>query len=383
MEHGGPFDAIVVGAGVAGCSTALFLARSGLRTAVLDRTGIGTEASGRSAGGIRQQGRVLAELPLAGESIRLWLHFRDELGGRFEYQQNGNLYVAMNPAEVEVLRETAQQQRRLGVNIEFAEGARLHELAPCLSEQVLAGNYCATDGHANPILATRFIARLAREAGATIFTNTEVLGLRVSGGRVKGVETSRGFLTAGAVALTTGPWTPLLTEPLGVRIPVMARRTQVCLTTPVVPLVKQFISGNTVYLNQTAAGNIMIGGGGSWERLGYSTESSDSSLARFARRGAQLVPALAGLRMLRAWGGVLDITPDHTAIIDHLPGVQGVVFGCGFCGHGFAMGPVTGKILAELIVDGRSRLPTDGVRLSRFPPDFDFAANYRAVPEPV
>lgn len=383
MEHLGSFDLAVIGAGVVGSSAAYFAAKLGARVALIDKSLPGTEASGRNAGGIRQQGRLPAELPLAMHSIRLWQHFRDDLGGQFEYEQSGNLYLGLTEREVEILKAAAERQQKAGLPVQFLGPAEVRELAPALTHRVLAANYCATDGHANPILATRFISRVAVGAGARLFDRTRVLNFEISGGRVTGLVTDKGRLGCRAVIAACGPWTVELGRQIGLNIPLMPRRTQILVTTPLPPILRQFVSGNTVYIRQSHSGNLHMGGGGAWEEVGFDRENSFHSLRRFVARATDLLPSVASTSVLRSWAGTLDVSPDGGPLIGPAPGVDGLILAVGYTGHGFAMGPGSGDVTARLALGMEPGVEIGGISPARFPPDFDFGSKYVRTPEPA
>ncbi len=377
-------DVVVVGAGIVGTTAAFFLSqRADLRVIVVERDRPAYGASGRSGGGVRQQRRSPPELPLVQESVRLWQYFRDVEGAPIEYQQKGNLQVAMTPADAEVLKKQAGAETQAGLAVEFLTAEDVRKIEPLISPEVCGANYCATDGDANPILATRYFARHAQQNGVIFHLNTEVLEFVTDHGRITGVRTSRGLVEAGAVVVAVGPWTPKLLQTIGVQVPIIARRTQALVTVPVPPLVRTFVGGNTVYVRQTASGTLLWGGGGDWEQVGFDTASSQNFFKRVARRGSQLMPALKNFPVMRAWSGIADMTPDHTAIIGPVRRWPGLLIAAGFNGHGFAIGLAVGRVLADLVIAGQSSVPTEALSLERFPEGFDYLAHYQSIPEPI
>lgn len=383
MENLGSFDVAVIGAGVVGSSAAYFAASLGAKVALIEQSLPGTEGSGRNAGGIRQQGRLPSELPLAMHSIRLWQRMRDELGGEFEYVQNGNLYLGFSEREVEILKAAAARQRRAGLHVQFLSPADVRTLAPGVTDRVLAANYCPSDGHANPILATRFLARLASQAGVHMQMGTRVLNLEVRGDRVTGLITEKGRLECPAVIAASGAWTAALGRRIGLNIPLLPRRTQILVTTPLPHFLRQFVSGNTVYVRQSRSGNLHIGGGGSWEELGFGKENSFHSLHRFVARATDVVPAVARTSVLRSWAGTLDISPDGGPLVGKIPGVDGLIVAVGYSGHGFAMGPGSGDVTARLALGMDPGVEIAGLDPARLPSDLDFQSQYVQNPEPA
>jgi sarcosine oxidase subunit beta len=377
-------DVVVIGAGVNGCGAAYHLARDGYKVAVVEQGMIAGEGSGRNAGGIRQNGRSKAELPIAMNSVRQWMGFRDELGGEFEYVQKGNVLAGYTEKQTQDMAKDAQRQREQGLDIQHITDQKLiREMVPSLNHQVACINFVATDGKAQPFKATWFLAKLAKEKGATFHTFTKATRLVRTGDAITGVETSKGLIPTRSVILACGPWAIALLQDLGIKLPLLVRRTQACITTPMPHFIDQWLTSGTIWVHQTESGNVMIGGGGPWEPLSFTKESSLPSLQRFCRRAQQMVPGLKDARLLRGWGGCLDITPDFQLIVDKLPMVEGLVVALGTCGHGFCLGPGIGQACAEMATGRKPSLPMEGLALSRFAPGTDFEKTYKAMPEPL
>ena len=384
MEAQKAFDVVVIGAGVNGCSAAYHLARQGYSVAVVERGVIAGEASGRNGGGIRQNGRSKAELPLAQNAIAQWMRFRDEFGGDFEYVQKGNAIVGYTDEERQQMAKEAQRLKDLGLEVQHITDKKvIKELVPALTDQAICLNFVANDGKAQPFKATFFVAKLAKQHGAKFYTLTRVTKLVRKGDAVSGVETTRGFISTRSVIAASGPWTSSLLKDFGIRLPLLVRRTQACVTTPIPHCLDQFLRSGSMWLNQTAAGNVMMGGGGPWEALGFNKECTLPSLQRFSRRIQQVIPAVKNARLLRGWCGCLDLTPDFQVIVDKVREIEGLVISVGTSGHGFGIGPAVGQACAELATGRKPSVPIEGLSLYRFPPNFDFEATYKAAPEPL
>lgn len=136
-------------------------------------------------------------------------------------------------------------------------------------------------------------------------------------------------------------------------------------------------------MRQTQAGNLIVGGGGAWEELGFGHGTSFPSLHRFVARGLDLLPALARTSVLRTWAGTLDITPDGAPLVGPAPGLPGLILSAGFSGHGFALGPGAGEAAARLALGMEPGVNISGLDPARFPAGLDFAGTYHAVPEPA
>ncbi|MGN6485984.1 MAG: NAD(P)/FAD-dependent oxidoreductase, partial [Thermomicrobiales bacterium] len=211
---------LIVGGGVIGTSIAWHLARRGADVTVLEQRGIASAASGASAGGVRQQGRDLRELPLAIASIARWKDLESELGADIHYRRDGHIQVTEREDDVPRMREAIARQRAVGLDIQLVEGDDLRALVPGITPNALAGTYTATDGHANPILTTHAFATAAVRHGATIILDTRVTGIARSGDQITGVETSNGPFACDWLVLAAGAWSAGLARALDVDLPV-------------------------------------------------------------------------------------------------------------------------------------------------------------------
>lgn len=375
-------EVVIVGGGIIGCAAAYELARAGKSVVLLERDEIGGQASGRNGGGVRQQRRDLAELPLAIASIRMWAHLAEELECDVEYRREGNLACALSEEEAEQLQRSVERQRAAGLEVHFLDRAGVRDVAPAVSAAVVAGSFCSTDGHANPAVTTIAYGRAASRAGARLYPSTPVASIVIRDGTVEGVSTRSGFVRSGIVVNAAGAWARQIGLMAGVGWPIIPRRSQVAVTSPMPPFLAQFVSGNTIYCRQARSGNIHIGGSGHWEPATFDQGNSFSALRRFATRASELVPALRGTTLLRAWGGTVELTPDEIPIIGWAEGVKGFLIAAGFSAHGFALGPITGKLVCDLVMGRRPSLSLDAFRPSRFPPGLDFAAAFKRAPEP-
>jgi sarcosine oxidase subunit beta len=183
-------DVVIIGGGIVGCATAYYLSRKGRQVVIIEKdTGPGLQASGRNAGGVRQQGRRGA-LPLAMEAIRLWRDLSRELESELEYHRTGNLVLALDEeASANLEEEAAWEQAQGLLDVRMMSAAECHDMVPGLTDQVVAGKHCASDGAANPMLVTPAYARAAQRHGAVIRYGTTALELLMRGSSACGVRT--------------------------------------------------------------------------------------------------------------------------------------------------------------------------------------------------
>lgn len=362
--------AVIVGGGLVGCAIAYYLARRGLRPVLLERASIGAEASGRSAGGVRAQCRDRRERHLAMASIKLWQGLESQLGFDMEYVQGGNIRLAANEERMAQLANEAEEELADGLEVEVWNREQLRRRAPYLSDMFMGAKYCATDGIANPILATWGLAWGAKQAGATLLTHTEVVGVEVQAGQVVAILAREGGndfrIETPRLIHTGGAWTPQFSQELGIHIPVSPARNFIGVTQAMPPLFTEFVSSHDlrVYLRPARKGHIHIGGVAT--SVGTFDKLVPSEALRHLARGALIVPALEHSSFLRTWAGTLAMTPDRLPIIGPVDGIHGYMLATGFSGHGFCLAPIVGRLLCEWVVDGEPSMPLDDLRLSRF-----------------
>lgn len=364
-------EVVIVGGGIVGCAAAYYLAGRGRRVVLLEKSVIGGEASGRNGGGVRAQCRDRRERPLALASVKLWAGLEAELGFDMEYIQGGNIRMATKEDRMALLRREGEEELADGLEVQMWDRDELRRRAPYLSDVFIGAKYCPMDGTANPILASRAFGWAARRAGVTLFTRTEAVSIGTHGGRVTSV-TARdkdGDLVVEASWLihASGPWTPQLSRTVGIQVPIEPARSVIAITQRLPFLFKEFISSHDlgVYCRQAREGHVHIGG------VGAPAETFDQtmpmeSIGLLARRAAQMLPSLQSANVLRTWAGTIENTPDRVPIISPVDGKPGYIVASGFSGHGFCLGPIAGKLLSELIVDGAPSLPLHAFRLSRF-----------------
>ena len=361
-------DVLIVGAGGAGSSAALHLAQRGARVILLERGLIGGQASGVNFGGVRQQGRHPAELPIARRSREIWARLPAMLGTDCEFTVTGHLKLARNESEEADLIAYLDVARSHGIALRLIGRNALHAEYPWLGPTVVAGSYCAEDGAANPRLLAPALAHAARGAGAVIHERCEVTHFAHDGAGFT-LEAAGARFTAPVLINTAGFWGGAVASAFGEAVPVSPLSPNMLVTEPVRWFIEPNLGvvGGNVYLRQIRRGNIIFGGG-----HGENDPSVPRSrpLPDVAAQGMQLalelVPALAGVQVIRSWSGIDGEMPDGIPVIGPSLTTKGLVHAFGFSGHGFMLGPAIGAILAELVLDGKTDVPLEPFRIDRF-----------------
>jgi sarcosine oxidase, subunit beta len=368
-------DVVIIGGGITGAAAALELADEGYAVTLLERRGIAAMASGWTLGGVRQSGRHPAELPLAAAAVALWPTLNDRLDADVEYRRRGNLRLARDEEEAKTIGALVERQRAEGLDLRLLpSSADVRAVAPVISDRVLAASFCASDGHANPIKTTRAFAEAARRQGANIREGVEGRAIGVRNGRVAGVETSEGFLPASAAIVAAGVDTPVLIGPLGLDLPMSVTVVHVLQTEPLAPSLEQVfgVANADCAGRQEVDGRLRVTSGSRpWvgDAVGWSEDAlkpGAADLARLTELVAYVLPMLANAPVHRVWGGLIDLTPDALPVLDAPGAVEGLVVAAGFSGHGFCLGPISGKLLADLALGRPPRIDLAAFRLDRF-----------------
>lgn len=362
-------EVAIVGAGVSGLTIAYELVQRGVTDiVVLEKSYLGGGDSGRNGGGVRAQWTTPENIALAKGSIEAFREFSSRHGYNIWFRQGGYLFLAFTPEEAGALERNAAFQRQHGVRTELLSPAEMRSLVPAMElREVQVGAYHRGDGVLVPYPVLWGYLDAIREAGVEVFPFTEVAGIELEGGQVRGVQTTRGHLKAPAVVDAAGPWSAEVAAMAGVRVPTQPFRHEILATEPLKPFLDPMVVtlSDGFYMSQTMRGEL-VGGVTVPGDPTHSWESSLEFLRRFSRRAIQLVPRLAAVRVQRQWAGSYDVSPDHNAILGDVPDCPGFYLACGYSGHGFMISPMIGRLVAELIATGRRPPLLEPFLLSRF-----------------
>jgi len=362
-------DIVIVGGGIVGASCAYFLAERGAEVLLLEAGRIGREASGVNAGGVRQQARALPEMPLALESVRLWADLERRLEVPLEYERCGDLRIVESAEDAARLRAVAARERETGLALEWVDGAALRALVPSIAPGVLGGTFCPTGGQANPLRVAAAIGRRARDLGAIVWEGCPVQAL-ARDGEGFALDCAHGRLRASRVVLAAGAWTPIVAEGLGARLPISLFVPQMQATVPLPRVLGTVLLGFTrkLSMKQMRSGAVLVGGGkrGWGDLVTRAKGLAAESMRLGAVDAVDVLPLLGRTETTRTWVGLEGLTSDEMPIIDCLE-TDRVYVAAGFSGHGFAIGPVVGRLLAEWLLDGTPSMDVSAFRLNRFP----------------
>ena len=351
------YDVIVIGGGGHGLATAYYLAKNhGIdNVAVLEKGWLGGGNTGRNTTILRSNYLWDESAALYEHSLKLWESLSRELNYNVMFSQRGVLNLAHNTSDVRAGRRRAEANRLNGVDSSWLEPDAVKDICPILNTSVdlrypvVGATYQPRGGTARHDAVAWGFARAADERGVDIVQNCEVTGIRREGGRVTGVETSRGFVGAGKVAMVTAGHSSVLAEMAGFRLPIQSHPLQALVSEPIKPVLDTVVMSGAihVYVSQSDKGELVIGAGidsyNSYAQRG-SFHVVEGQMAALV----ELFPMFARLRMMRNWGGIVDVCPDASPIIGKTP-VEGLYLNGGWGTGGFKATPGSGWLFAWTI----------------------------------
>jgi len=369
------YDVVIVGAGVHGLGIAYYLAsRHGIRNiAVLERGYLGCGNSGRNTAIIRSNYRTPEGIPFYEESVRLYERLSRELEWNLLFSQCGHLTLAHTDSAIAGLRVRAENNQVLGVDSRLIDADEIRKLVPAMDMSdrprlpVLAALYHPPGGIIRHDAVVWGYARACDRMGVAIHPYTEVTGVRVAGGRAQSVITNRGEIAAGTVVNATAGWASMVAKLAGVTLPIVSHPLQACVTEPLKPFLDKVIVSASlhVYVNQTDKGELVIGAEID-PYQSYSLKGTLPTLEQMASYTLELFPQLSGLRVLRQWAGICDMTPDFAPIIGVSREVENYYLDVGWGTYGFKAAPAAAKLLAELIATKKTPKLIEAFSPARF-----------------
>ncbi|PKP55358.1 FAD-dependent oxidoreductase [Candidatus Atribacteria bacterium HGW-Atribacteria-1] len=353
-----------------GCCIAYNLAKLGCKDVVLfEKNSLSSGATGRCGAGIRQQFGTKMNCILARESIKIFENLSQELDYDIELNQGGYLILAYTEKEVNQFKKNVALERSLNIDARFISADEAKEIVPTLNtEGILAATFCPTDGHANPFKTNFAYAEAAQRLGVKIYTFTEVKEIETENNKIVAVKTDKEKILTPIVVNAAGGYSGTIGKMAGVDLQVYSQRHQILVTEPLDPLFRPMLMSfsRNFYCQQTPHGSILMGCGDPNEPKGYDIGASWQFAREIAQKMTTIVPLLKEVSMIRQWAGLYNMSPDAQPILGEHPQVEGFYMAIGFSGHGFMLAPVTSKLIAELILEGKTSLPIDKLDIGRF-----------------
>jgi sarcosine oxidase subunit beta len=369
-------DVLIIGGGIMGCATALFLRQRGLSVTLLETDLVGRQASGTNFGNVRRQGRPLYQLPLANRAMAIWRRARELLNIDIEYLERGHMRVCYRdrPEIAASMERYAADAAQIDLHLELLSGNALRDRFPFLGPDVLAASLSRDCGHANPRLTGPAFARAAQRLGAITHENCKAVSAAKEGTDFRVVVEDGREFRAPALLITAGAWAKAFVEGFGETVPLTSRGPNMCVTEPLPYAIGPSIGVATpetfesVYFRQVERGNLVIGG--SIQNPTFPDEyrvyvKPENSIGQWQQM-QRLIPAIARINIIRTWSGIESYLPDDQPVMGPSPSVSGLFYAFGFSGAGFQLGPGVGETMAELIATGVTDIDLSHYRIDRF-----------------
>lgn len=395
-------DVVVIGGGVVGVFTSYYLARRGLKVALLEKGRIAAEQSSRNWGWCRQQNRDARELPIATKSLDLWGRVAQETGEDTGFRRCGLQYLSNDENELGAWAKWRDFARSVGVTTHMLSAEEATERGKATGRKWKGGVFSPTDGTADTSKAVPVAARAIMAAGGTVHQNCAARGLELSGGRVSGVVTEAGTIRTKTAVMAGGAWASSFCHQLGIRFPQASVRQSILAVAPGATGLPDALHTAPVSLTRRGSGGYTLAISGRarvdptpqqfrfgrefvpmfarrWRSLSPGTfeglRQGHESLAKWSldevtpmelnrtldprpdmrqirlthRRACELLPELRDVPVSNVWAGYIDSTPDGVPAIGEVESIPGFILAAGFSGHGFGIGPGAGHMIADII----------------------------------
>jgi len=412
-------EVVIIGAGIAGCATAYFLAKAGVPVVVLEKGRIAGEQSSRNWGWVRKQGRDPRELPAIIESLKIWPGLEKEIEADIGWKQAGVTYVATNAEQMARFEEWLGFAKPYQLDSRLLTPRQTDDLLGTSGEHCLGALHTPSDGRAEPSAVVPAIAKAIERLGGRVIEGCAVRTLDTQAGRISGVVTEHGRIACSSVVCAAGAWSSLFNRNLGITLPQLRVHSSVMRTKPA-PLVTETAAwcGEFAFRRRQDGGYTIAGDGGStfeivpdafrffraffgavrmsrrdlrirlsgeffrqlrtpkhwgpdditpFERIRVLDPEPDAAvLAKALAAARAALPGFSELEIEESWAGMIDVTPDVIPVLSAVKRPEGYYIATGFSGHGFGLGPGAGLLMSELITKGEARVDLNAFRLGRF-----------------
>lgn len=412
---------VIVGGGIIGVTTALFLAQQSIPVTLLEKGRVAAEQSSRNWGWIRKQGRDADELPVVIEACRLWQQLAEECGEDIGLNQTGVTYLANSDKDMAGFEQFMKIAAIHELDTRLLDTDETAKLIKGMSRKFKGAMTTPSDMRAEPWLAVPALARLAVRKGVKIVENCAARTLEISGGRIKGVWTEAGYIETSSILVAGGAWSSLFLRRHGVSIPQLSVRVTVAATEPMPEVYPGAAADDHIAFRRRQDGGYTLAAGGSnllylgpdafrhaakylpalkvnpfgtryfpfapsdypdswstprdwapdsqspFERMRVLNPAPEPAGLRSVERNfGRLFPQFETVRLKAGWGGMIDAMPDVVPVVDRVPAVSGLFVATGMSGHGFGIGPGIGRVVADMIQGNETGHDLSRFRLSRF-----------------
>lgn len=355
-------EVVIIGGGIVGLSIAYHLAKRGMTdVVVLEKENmVGTGSTGRCAGGFRHQFSTEVNIKLSLLSVNKLQHFAEEMDQPIDFHQDGYLFLLKDADDVAAFEKNAALQRKFDIPVEFLKPEEVSRVLPNTEvklDDIIAATYCWKDGVSDPAGVTEGYRKNATRMGVPIYTDQEVVGIDVKGGRVKGVRTKDVSIATRILVNAAGPFAGVVGRMAGVDVPVVPLRRFIWTTKPFDKAPSRWtlvIDFSTGFYFHRESGGVLFGMGNREEGPTFDLSVDWNFFDKVMEIAVDRFPPIAETAIKNSWAGSYETSPDAHPILGRMPGLEGFILANGFSGHGFQHAPGVGQLIAEEILDGRA-----------------------------
>ena len=365
-------EIVIIGGGITGVASAYELAKRGAKNILLiERKFLASGSTGRCGAGVRMQWGTKTNCLLSKYAIERYEILADELDYKrgIDFTQSGYLMCAATQKEMKQFKLNVALQNSLGIPSRLLTPKEAKEIIPYINTRhMLGGTFCQKDGFLNPFHTVEAYAQAAMRLGVKIKKYAGVDEILTEGGKVVGVVCGGEKIHCEKILLATNAYTKRLTDPLNINLPLYSQRHQILVTEPVAPLQGPMFMGfaHNIYCQQSPEGSFIMGRGDDDEPRDLRVTSGWKFLSDMAENLVKLLPLLKELNVVRQWAGLYCMSPDRQPIYDKIEQYDGLYIAAGYSGHGFMFGPVTGVVMAEMMLGMTPTVDVSQMRLERF-----------------
>jgi glycine/D-amino acid oxidase-like deaminating enzyme len=385
------YDAVIIGGGVIGSCIAYYLSKEDLHLALIEKGDIASGTSSACDGNVLIADKKPGyDTRLAFISQQLLSNLREEIAYDFDYSQRGSIYIIESSEEWQVAEQYVKEQKRDGYPLRMMDKYEVHEDEPYLADDIIGGVEIACDASLNPMTFAFGLLNQSRENGLDIYDHTLVKDIELdTKGRINKVVTDKRDFDTDIVINAAGVWAPEIGKMIGLEIPIKPRQGQLLVSEKTFKVGKRKIvefgymmakfgdadykrnvspdiekNGIAFVFEPTLADNFLIGSSRAF--VGYNTDVSIEVMQGLARRATRFFPVMKDINVIRAYAGLRPYVADHFPIVSGVESIPGFYIAAGHEGDGIGLGPVTGKIISQMILGEDLIIPVDRLSFSRF-----------------
>ena len=373
---------VVIGGGVIGTSIAWHLAQKNARVTLIEANDLASGSSGACDGLVFMQSKKPGiHLGLAMESLKRFKALKNQLPVDIEFRQTGGRVIIQTPAQYPAMEKFVRKQKDIGLEVCLMDAKQTLSAEPFLSPDIYGATWSSLDAQVNPINLTLGFALGAKKNHARILTRTKVLGIHTNNNRVAGVATTQGNIAADLVVNAAGAGAGGVCQMAGIDLPIAPRRGQIVVTQAARPMISSCMisagyiavkydpslvaeQGEGMSMEQTENGNLLLGS--TREFAGFCTENTLSGIRRIISRTTKVLPALKHLQVIRTFAGLRPYTPDGLPILGPVPSMEGFFMAAGHEGDGIALSPITGELMAGMVLGQKTAVSLAPFSFDRF-----------------